>query len=308
MSYGIPEFKMEQQVVARRAALLTEAGVVFYGGQVLGDNLALADLQARHDAVVLAYGAYRPRRLDLPGEDLAWRDPSDGLPCFLQSGIDRRNGGAQDRCGGQVGRGDRRRRHRDGLRPHRRPPGRRRRHLPLSPRPRQYARIDTRGGPRRGGGRRVRVAEPARGALQTCRSRWSPQCPRGWVSTAPFARSGPVARAWARPIPGDASGRSRCRALNFEVAADLVINALGFIVEDAGPLTGGAVDMSPQGRVAADRETRMTAAPGVFVAGDARLGPSLAVWAIREGREVAAAVDRYLGTLSGSPSGASRTR
>lgn len=69
-----------------------------------------------------------------------------------------------------------------------------------------------------------------------------------------------------------------------------------FTVEAAGALTGGAVAMSPQGRVAADRETRMTAATGVFVAGDARLGPSLAVWAIREGREVAAE-DRYLGAL-----------
>lgn len=83
----------------------------------------------------------------------------------------------------------------------------------------------------------------------------------------------------------------------FEIAADLVINALGFTVEDAGRLTSGRVAMSAQGRVAADRTTRMTAADGVFTAGDARLGPSLAVWAIREGREVAAAVCSYLDGL-----------
>jgi len=87
----------------------------------------------------------------------------------------------------------------------------------------------------------------------------------------------------------------------FEIAADLVVNALGFAVADAAVLTGGTVAMTPQGRVAADRQTRMTAADGVFVAGDARLGPSLVVWAIREGREVAAAVAAYLAAAPARP-------
>ncbi|MGB8621780.1 MAG: FAD-dependent oxidoreductase, partial [Paracoccaceae bacterium] len=84
---------------------------------------------------------------------------------------------------------------------------------------------------------------------------------------------------------------------DFEIANDMVINALGFMVEDVGSLTAGRVAMSPRGRIDADGISRMTAADGVFAAGDARLGPSLAVWAIREGREVSEAVCRYLEQL-----------
>mgnify|MGYP005842914991 FL=1 len=296
MSYGIPEFKMEQQVVARRAGLLGEAGVIFHGGQVLGGNLALADLRARHDAVVLAYGAYRPRHLGLPGEDLAGVIPAmDYLVSSSRALIGETDAPGIDAAGKRVvviGGGD-------------------------------TAMDCVRTAVRQGAAdvtclyRRDRANMP--GSAREVGHAEEEGAEFGWQSQPEALSEVPVEVIAARPDgveqhgavctvrasrtrlgAPDHAGRKRPEPVagsGFEVAAGLVVNALGFLVEDAEGLTGGAVAMSPQGRIAADATSRMTAAPGVFVAGDARLGPSLVVWAIREGREVAAAVERYLDAL-----------
>ena len=295
MTYGIPEFKMEQKVVARRAGLLLDAGVIFHGGQVLGCNLAFTDLRARHDAVVLAYGAHRARLLGLPGEDLAGVIPAmDYLVSSSRTLIGETDGPDIDAVGKWavvIGGGDTamdcvRTAVRQGAAGVTCIYRRDRANMPGSTREvghaeEEGAEFGWQSQPEALSDVPVEViaSQPAgfgqRGAVRTvraCRTR--------------LGASDDAGRKRPEPVPGSA----------FEIAADLVINALGFLVEDAGGLTGGRVAMSSQGRIAADRETRMTAAPGVFVAGDARLGPSLAVWAIREGREVAAAVDRYLVT------------
>ncbi|MBC7157607.1 MAG: FAD-dependent oxidoreductase, partial [Rhodobacteraceae bacterium] len=279
-----------------RAGLLLEGGVIFHGGQVLGRNLAFTDLRARHDAVVLAYGAHRARRLGLPGEDLAGVIPAmDYLVSSSRALIGETDGpdiDAADKWVVVIGGGD-------------------------------TAMDCVRTAVRQGAVgvtclyRRDRVNMP--GSAREVGHAEEEGAAFGWQSQPEALSDVPVEVIASQPAgfgqrgavrtvracrtrlgaPDDA-GRKRPEPVPgsvFEIAADLVINALGFLVEDAGGLTGGRVAMSPQGRIAADRETRMTAAPGVFVAGDARLGPSLAVWAIREGREVAAAVDRYLGTL-----------
>jgi len=90
------------------------------------------------------------------------------------------------------------------------------------------------------------------------------------------------------------------RGSDFELPADIVVNALGFSVEDAGKLTAGLVGMTSRGAVAANRKSRMTDADGVFVIGDAWRGPSLVVWAIRDGRDVAVEVGQYLASRAGS--------
>jgi glutamate synthase (NADPH/NADH) small chain len=81
----------------------------------------------------------------------------------------------------------------------------------------------------------------------------------------------------------------------FEMKADLVLLAMGFI----GPVHGGLVDglavaKDPRGNVAADTESYRTSIPKIFAAGDMRRGQSLVVWAIREGRQCARAVDEFL--------------
>ena len=111
-----------------------------------------------------------------------------------------------------------------------------------------------------------------------------------------LAQPGPDGRREPEPVPDS----------EFELIADLVINALGFSVEDAATLTDGAVGMTERATVAIDRRTMMTAAPGVFAAGDAVRGPSLEVWAIRDGRDVAAQVHRFLSAGVGTEPRAAR--
>jgi glutamate synthase (NADPH/NADH) small chain len=84
---------------------------------------------------------------------------------------------------------------------------------------------------------------------------------------------------------------------NFQIKADLVLLAMGFL----GPRTEGllaqsGVAMTPRGAVAADFGAHQTSAERIFACGDMRRGQSLVVWAIREGRECAQAVDAWLAT------------
>ncbi|MFC2967934.1 glutamate synthase subunit beta [Acidimangrovimonas pyrenivorans] len=306
MSYGIPEFKMEQHVVARRAGLLLDAGVIFHGGRVLGRDISLDELRGRHDAVVLAYGAHVARRLDAPGAQLPGViSAMDYLVASSRALIGETGAPAFDAADKWVvviGGGD-------------------------------TAMDCVRTAVRQGAAgvtclyRRDRGNMP--GSLREVEHAEEEGAAFGWqsqpealmdvpvdvIASQPegFGCRGAVRMVHAfrtRPVAAGAGGRQvpeRVPGSEFEIAADLVINALGFTVADAAALTGGAVTMTAQGRIAADRDSRMTAAEGVFAAGDARLGPSLAVWAIREGREVAAAVSRYLDAATRPPELASDT-
>ena len=70
MIYGIPSFKLEKEVVQRRAQLLRDAGVTFELNTEIGRDLSLEDLRARHDAVLIACGVYKPRDILAPGVGL----------------------------------------------------------------------------------------------------------------------------------------------------------------------------------------------------------------------------------------------
>jgi glutamate synthase (NADPH/NADH) small chain len=81
----------------------------------------------------------------------------------------------------------------------------------------------------------------------------------------------------------------------FEIRADLVLLATGFVSPvHEGLVEQSGVELDRRGNVAADTNTYSTSVPGVFAAGDMRRGQSLVVWAIREGRKCAEAVNRYL--------------
>ena len=101
-----------------------------------------------------------------------------------------------------------------------------------------------------------------------------------------------------RLAAADASGRRAPEIdpeAGFHVPADLVIKALGFDAEDLPKLFGAPeLGVTRWGTVLVDNKTLMTSLDGVFAAGDIVRGASLVVWTIRDGRDVAASMHRYL--------------
>jgi glutamate synthase (NADPH/NADH) small chain len=96
----------------------------------------------------------------------------------------------------------------------------------------------------------------------------------------------------------DSSGRqvpTKVDGSQFDVPADMVIKALGFDPEDVPTVFGSReLGVTRWGTLKVDMKTQMTTLPGVFAAGDIVRGASLVVWAIRDGRDAAAAIDAYI--------------
>jgi len=134
-------------------------------------------------------------------------------------------------------------------------------------------------------------------------------CQRDWaVATKRFeGRNGRVEKLIAARVAwqSDANGQMAMRELpntEFEMKADLVLLAMGFL----GPVQEGLLEQlgvakDARSNVAADMESYRTSMPNVFAAGDMRRGQSLVVWAIREGRQAARAVDEFLMGCSDLP-------
>ena len=92
-----------------------------------------------------------------------------------------------------------------------------------------------------------------------------------------------------------ASRRNPLSGTEFEIEADLVLLAMGFVHPvHEGMIKSLGLELDPRGNVKADQIAYQTSTPKVFAAGDMRRGQSLVVWAIREGRQCAHAVDRFL--------------
>ena len=160
--YGIPGFKLEKDVVARRTDRLADGGIVFKLNFEVGRDATLEDLRRTHDAVLLATGVYAAKDLPVPGAGSAGvvaaldyltasnrKGYGDAVPAFDSGELD-----AQGKNVVVVGGGDTAM----DCRAHRDPPGRGKRHLPLPPRPGEHAGIPARGAERRGRGRGVRMA------------------------------------------------------------------------------------------------------------------------------------------------------
>ena len=165
--YGIPSFKLEKDVVMRRNGQLEAGGVTFRLGVNVGEDVSFDAIRASHDAVLIATGVYKTRDLGGPGSGLPGivqaidyltasnrKGFGDSVPEFDSGELERRR---------QARRRHRWRRHGDGLRADGGPAGRGQGHLPLPARPGEHAGLAARGGERRGGGRRVRLADGAEG-------------------------------------------------------------------------------------------------------------------------------------------------
>jgi glutamate synthase (NADPH/NADH) small chain len=282
--YGIPGFKLEKDIVARRTDRLAEGGVEFRMNFEVGRDATLEELRARHDAVLLATGVYAARELPVPGAGSTGVTPAleyltasnrkglgDTVPDFDSGRLD-----AKGKYVVVIGGGD--------------------------------TAMDC-----------VRTAVRQGAAAVTCLYRRDRENMPGslrevghaeeegvvfeWLA-APRAVTGDAGQASGvraarmRLGPADASGRQAPEPIDggdFDLKADLVIKALGFDPEDL-PVSLGSPDLevSRAGTVKIDRRSKATNLPGVYAAGDIARGASLVVWAIRDGFDAAAAIHRQL--------------
>lgn len=293
MRYGIPEFKLEKQVLDRRLAQMVAEGTRFRTGVSVGTDVTGAQLLARYDAVVVATGSTVPRDLPVPGRGL--RGVEQAMTYLTQATRVVHGATVADQVlatgrdvvvvgGGDTG-------------------------------------ADCVGTALRQGARTVTQVEilPAPPATRTAADPW-PAYPRILRTSTSHDEGG--VRVWATStvrVLDDGTGAVRAvevedveaRDGGFvpvpgtrrELPADLVLLALGFTGAEPGPLLDGlGLTRTARGTVVR-ADDFSTGAPGVFVAGDAGRGQSLVVWAIAEGRAVAASVDRFLmgGTALPSP-------
>jgi glutamate synthase (NADPH/NADH) small chain len=291
LRYGIPDFKMEKGLIDRRMAQMSLEGVEFRPGVNVGVDVKGDALLAGFDAVVLTGGAEAPRDLDVPGRDLR------GVHFAMEFLPQQNKVVAGDAVPDQIlaagrhviviGGGD--------------------------------TGSDCVGTSNRHGAASITQFEllpqpPAAENKPLVWPNWPIKlrtsssheegCARDWaVTTKRFeGRDGKVEKLVAARVEWqrDADGHGAMRMVEvpgseFELKADLVLFAMGFV----GPAPSALLDQlgverDARSNVKADTDSYRTSVPKVFAAGDVRRGQSLVVWAIREGRQAARAVDEFL--------------
>jgi glutamate synthase (NADPH/NADH) small chain len=283
LRYGIPDFKMEKHHVERRISQMAAEGVVFHYGAHVGVNVAAAKIVADHDAVVLAGGAEKARELPIPGRELAGihfamdflpqqnrrvgNEPADDAPPILAGGKHVVVIGGGDTGSDCIGTS-----FRQGALSVT--------NFEIMPQPPEHEnklmtwpdwplKLRTSSSHEEGAERDFAVmTQKFSGA-------------NGRVETLHCVR----VDGKMKPVAGS----------EFEVPADLVLLAMGFVhpVHD-GMIEELSLALDPRGNVKADTLSYQSSNPKVFAAGDMRRGQSLVVWAIREGRQAAHAVDKFL--------------
>jgi glutamate synthase (NADPH) small chain len=281
--YGIPNFKLEKHVVQRRVDRLAEGGVKFHLGIDIGPARPFQDLRAQHDAVLIATGVYKAKDLAAPGSGLANIIPA--LPYLTASnrqGLgDQLNAAEAQQYSAEgrrivvIGGGDTAM---DCVRTA----------------VRQGATSVTCLYRRDRGNMPGSAREVAHAEEEGVKFEWlaAPKAFRGDTKVA-----GVIANRM-RLTPADSGGRQtpvEVPASEFTIEADLVIKALGFDPEDLPHAFGEkALPVERSGTIKVDRRTKMTALDGVFAAGDIVRGADLVVWALKEGRDAARGMEKYL--------------
>jgi glutamate synthase (NADPH) small chain len=283
LRYGIPDFKMEKHHVDRRVAQMEAEGVVFHYNVHVGVNLAAVKLLADHDAVVLAGGAEKARDLPVPGRELK------GIH-FAMDFLPQQNrrvsgepaaGGEPILAGGKhvvvIGGGDT---GSDCIGTSFRQGALSVTNFEILPEPplQENKMLTWPNWPLK-----LRTSssheEGAERDFAVLTTRFSGA--NGFVNTLHCVHVDDK----MKPVPGT----------EFEIAAELVLLAMGFVhpvheglVKDLG------LALDQRGNVRASTDDYSTSIDKVFAAGDVRRGQSLVVWAIREGRQAAHAVDKFL--------------
>ncbi|HTA70195.1 MAG TPA: glutamate synthase subunit beta, partial [Bryobacteraceae bacterium] len=283
LRYGIPEFKMEKWVLDRRLKQMIAEGVEFRTNVHVGEAIPGEELREDFNAILLSGGAEQPRDLTVPGRELKGIHfameflPQQNRKCagdmvanqILATGKRVVIIGGGDTGADCLGTSHRQKPmsvHQFEIMPM--PPSER---GPQTPWPLWPLQLRAESAHEEGGIRDWSLATTDFSGDE-----------RGRVRKLHAVRVGPAPKF--EPIPGT----------EFTMDVDLVLLAMGF----SGPVRGGILDqlsvnLDARGNVATDAGY-MTSSPGVFAAGDLRRGQSLVVWAIAEGRNAAAAMDRYL--------------
>jgi len=278
LTYGIPGFKLEKPVVMRRIDRLAAAGIVFHQGFDVGRDASLAELRARHAALLIATGVYRAKDGAVPGSDAQGVVAAlDYLIASNRADFGEALPATFDAAGKRVvviGGGD-------------------------------TAMDCVRTAVRQGATsvqclyRRDRANMP--GSQREVANAEEEGVEFVWLAAPARFEGDPVCAVHGRAMrlgSPDASGRRRAEPApdgDFTLEADLVIQALGFDPEDL-PYAFGASELrvTRWGTLIVEPATMMTSLPGVFAAGDIVRGASLVVWAIRDGRDVAAKMNAWL--------------
>ena len=277
--YGIPNFKLEKSIVARRAALLADSGVVFHLETEIGRDLSFAELRARHDAVLLANGVYEARGMKAPGVGLPGIVPAldyliasnrkglgDEVPDFDSGLLDARDKHVVVVGGGDTAMDCVRTAVRQGARKVSCLYRRDRANMPGSQREVGYA-----------------IDEGVVFEFLTAPEAFLGDDRVAGVRASRMRLGEPDASGRLTPQPVDGS--------EFRLDADLVLMALGFDPEPIGErFAEPDLTLTKWGTVKTAFLTGATSLPGVWAAGDIVRGASLVVWAIRDGRDAATAI------------------
>jgi len=289
LRYGIPDFKMEKHLIDRRMAQMSIEGVEFRPGVEIGRDVDAPELLSEYDAVVLAGGAEAPRDLPVPGRDLA------GIHFAMEFLPQQNKVVAGDAVGDRIvatgkhvvviGGGDT---GSDCVGTSNRQNAKSVTQFELLPQPPEHE--------------NKALTWPYWPVKLRTSSSQEEGCERDWaVATKRFeGRDGKVERLVAARVEWQKGADGQLRMVEmpgteFEIDADLVLLAMGFL----GPVGTGMLEQFGIARdsrtnVAANTDDYRTSLAKVFAAGDMRRGQSLVVWAIREGRQCARAVDEFL--------------
>ena len=285
LTYGIPGFKLEKPVVTRRVERLKAGGIVFHESFEVGRDATLDELRQRHDALLIATGVYKARAIKAPGVEREGvvdaldfltasnrKNFGDAVPAYDDGSLNAAGKHVVVIGGGDTAMDCVRTAIRQDAASVKCLYRRDRANMP-------------------GSQREVNNAEE-----EGVEFVWL-SAPESFVGEDRV--SGVKASAMRLGAP-DASGR-RAPEIDpeggFDLQADLVIKALGFDAEDLPRLFDAPeLGVTRWGTVLVDNKTLMTSLDGVFAAGDIVRGASLVVWAIRDGRDVAASMHKFLKT------------
>ena len=278
LTYGIPGFKLEKDVVLKRVQQLRDGGIKILNNCTVGLDISFEDIRAKHHSVIIATGVYKSRDLEAQGSDASGivkaidyltasnrHGFGDHVPQFLNGSLN-----AEGKKVVVIGGGD-------------------------------TAMDCVRTAVRQGATsvkclyRRDKTNMP--GSLRETQNAEEEGVKFVWL-TAPKSFSGtPVSSVLVQQMRlglPDATGRQSPEVIedaDYVETADLVIKALGFEPEDLPKLWGAdGLDVTRWGTIRADFETGKTSLQNVYAVGDIVRGASLVVWAIRDGRDCAAAI------------------